>query len=368
VKEKSASHDEKYMARALSLARRGLGRTSPNPAVGAVVVNGGRIVGEGYHLWERKTHAEVIALERAGSKARGGDIYVTLEPCSHHGRTPPCADAIIASGIKNVYVAVEDPDPRVSGRGIRKLRKAALNVKVGLRRREALRVNEAYFFSVENSRPLVSLKLAMTMDARIATSSGESQWITGDRARHYAHRLRYLNDAVLVGSGTFKSDNPSLTVRWNRKKRITRVVLDSSASCISPGSRILESEDPVLVFHNRGRKPGFIPKGDCRIEYLGVPVKSGLLSWPHILEKLGERNIRSLLAEGGGEVAGSLIRSGYVDRLCLFYSPMFIGSEGFPAIGGLGVERLDDSFRFKTERIVRLGKDFCVEAKADNSV
>jgi len=362
VREQFSIQEKKFMGRALTLARRGLGRVSPNPAVGAVVVKNGEIVGEGYHLWERKTHAEVAALEQAGKRAEDGDIDVTLEPCSHYGRTPPCVESILKSGIRNVFVAVEDPDPRVSGRGLKKLRENSLQVKVGLCQDRALELNKIYFYSVANSRPLVTLKLAMSMDARIATESGDSKWITGSRARKYVHKLRFLSDAVLVGSGTFRTDDPLLNVRWNRNKRITRIILDSSASCLSAGSRILESEDPVLIFHDLDTTPGITPAGNCRVEYFGIPKQDGLLSWAHILEELGRRKIQSLLVEGGGEIAGSLIRQGYVNRLFLFYSPMFIGSEGFPGIRELGTESLSESFRFKTSRIIRLENDFCVEA------
>ena len=353
------------MKRALSLARRGLGRVSPNPAVGAVIAKDGAVVGEGYHLWAGKDHAEVVALEKAGSLAEGADIYVTLEPCSHYGRTPPCADAIIDSGISRVFVAVEDPDPRVSGRGIKRLRDNSLQVQVGLCRESALDINEAYFYSVANARPLVTLKLAMSMDARIATGNGDSRWITGSRARQYVHRLRFLNDAVLIGSGTFRADDPLLNVRWNKNKKITRVVLDSSASCLKADSRILESDDPVLVYHKQQAAPVSPAVDNHNVEYIGVPAKEGLLSWQHILDDLGRRNIRSLLAEGGGRIAGSLIRGNYVDKLFLFYSPMFIGSEGIPGIGELGAANLSEAIRFKTKRIIRVADDFCVEANVD---
>lgn len=365
MNEQFSAQDERFMRRALKLARRGLGRVSPNPVVGAVVVKDGVVAGEGYHLWDKLAHAEVIALERAGRLAEGADIYVTLEPCSHYGRTPPCVDAILSSGIRRVFVAIEDPDLRVSGTGISRLKAGGLQVKVGLCRREAFEINEPFFHSVITGRPLVTLKLAMSMDARIATENGESEWITGSESRKYVHRLRYLHDSILVGSGTFRADNPRLDVRWIKTKRITRVILDSSASCISPGSRILESGDPVLVFHDQAVTPSGpgIPAGN--LEYCGVPRGNGILSWQHILEELGRRNIRSVLTEGGGKVAGSLIRQGYVNRLCLFYSSMFIGSEGLPGIGSLDTTELSKSFRFRITRTRHLGNDLCVEGKVD---
>ena len=363
--EQFSIQDQKFMRRALKLAGRGLGRVSPNPAVGAVVVKNGVVVGEGYHLWDKLNHAEVIALERAGNQAEGADIYVTLEPCSHYGRTPPCVDAILSKGIRRVFAAIKDPDLRVSGTGITRLREEGLQVKVGLCRREAYDINEPYFHSVITGRPLVTLKLAMSMDARIATQNGQSQWITGRESRKYVHRLRFLHDSVLVGSGTFKADNPRLDARWVKAKRVTRVILDSSASCLSPGSRILESGDPVLVFHDQEVTPaGPIIPGKS-LEYCGVPRESGILSWRHILEELGRRRIRSVLTEGGGKVAASLIRQGYVNRLCIFYSSMFIGSEGLPGIGSLDTAELMKSFRFRITRTRRLGDDLCVEGRVD---
>ena len=353
--------EKKHMRRALALAGRGLGRVSPNPAVGAVVVRDGEIVGEGYHLWSKRDHAEIIALARAGSRAVGAELYVTLEPCSHHGRTPPCADAIIASGIRKVYVAVEDPNPLVSGRGIARLEKASIKVKTGLLRREAFDINEAFFHSVTSNLPFVTLKLAMSMDGRIATCRGDSRWITGEKARKYVHLLRYRNDAILVGSGTMRADDPSLDVRAARKKKITKIVLDSSASSVSGESRILRSKDPVILFHSEQISPlksGSMVDG---VEYIGVPGKTGLLSWPHILGELGKRNIRSVLAEGGGNVAGSLVKEGFVNKLCLFYGPLLIGSEGLPGVGPLGLGDLSGAFRLSINRCRVIGEDLCVE-------
>lgn len=359
------SRDLEYMKRALKLAARGLGRVSPNPAVGAVVVKNSEIVGEGYHLWKNVRHAEIIALERAGSKSAGADLFVTLEPCAHYGRTPPCVDAILSSGIRRVVAAVEDPDPRVSGEGISRLRKGGVRVDVGVCRQEAAELNEPFFYSVKRGRPLVTLKLAMSMDARIATATGESKWITGVEAREYVQRLRFLHDAVLVGSGTLKADNPRLDVRGRKKKSITRVLLDSSGSSLSPGMRLLESKDPVLVFHDILSSPSRIAVGDFNPEYCGVSGKDGMLSWPEILEELGRRGIRSLLVEGGGKVAASLIEQRRVNRLFLFYSPMFIGSEGVPGVGGLQTSLLSESFRFRVVRCARLGRDLLVEGRSN---
>jgi len=356
--------DCRFMELALELARKGLGRVSPNPAVGAVVVKEGKVVGSGCHLWEKTCHAETIALKEAGDAARGADIFVTLEPCSHHARTPPCADAIIASGIKRAVVAVEDPDPRVSGRGIAKLRGAGLQVDLGLCRRQAKEMNQAFFFSVLNGRPLVFLKLAMSMDARIATASGESKWITGQEAREYVHRLRFINDAVLVGSGTLKEDNPRLNIRGEVTKPITRIVLDSSGSSLVPGMKILDSEGRIILFHDTRIIPTRFASPGCPVEYCPVDRGDQGLKWEDILAELGRRNLRSILVEGGGRVAGNLIREGYADRLVFFYSPMLLGSEGLPGIGPLGIDRLSGSFRYRISNTFQLGDDLCVEAEA----
>ncbi len=365
MSEHFSPQSERFMRRALELARRGWGKVSPNPAVGAVVVKDGVIVGEGYHLWEKKDHAEVVALSRAGSRASGGDLYVTLEPCCHFGRTPPCVDAILASGIRNVFVAVEDPNPMVSGKGIARLRESSVNVESGLLRREALELNRFFFHSITTGLPFVTLKLAMSMDGRIATSQGDSRWITGEAARKYVHQLRYRHDAILVGSGTLKADDPSLDVRGSGKKQIIKVVLDSNASSVSSGSRILKSGDPVIVFYSSERIPVRPDWAVNKVEYIGVPENSRLLSWRHVLEELGKRQIRSLLVEGGGSIAGSLVKEGLVNGLCLFYGSMLIGSEGVPGVGRLNTGKLSEAFRFSLTRCSRFGNDLCVEGECE---
>lgn len=366
MNQQFSPHEMRFMKRAFTLARRGLGRVSPNPAVGAVVVKDEEIVGEGYHLWSKRDHAETIALAAAGRRAAGADLYVTLEPCSHHGRTPPCVDAILSSGIRNVFVAIEDPNPLVSGRGIARMKTAGIKVRVGLFGREAFKINEPFFYSVTNGIPFVTLKLAMSMDGRIATSRGDSRWITGDKARRYVHLLRFRNDAILVGAGTVRADDPSLDVRGARKKQIIKIVLDSSASTVTSASRILQSGDPVIVFHSEkcsAPRAGSVIEG---VEYVGVPVKRGLLSWVHILQELGKRNIRSVLVEGGGSVAGSLVKEGFVNRLCLFYGSLLIGSDGLPGVGLLDTVELSEAFRFSITRCRLLGGDLCVEGSVNS--
>ncbi|RPI27190.1 MAG: bifunctional diaminohydroxyphosphoribosylaminopyrimidine deaminase/5-amino-6-(5-phosphoribosylamino)uracil reductase RibD, partial [Acidobacteria bacterium] len=236
------------MKRALRLARRGVGRVSPNPLVGAVIVKDGIIVGEGYHVYERKDHAEVVALRAAGPLARGADLHLNLEPCSHFGRTPPCVESIIQAGIRRVSIATLDPNPLVSGQGIEALRKHGIEVHEGICREEALRLNEKFFHFIQTGRPFVLLKLAMTLDGRIATASGESRWITGEAARRIVHGWRYEYDALLVGVNTVLADDPSLDTRGSRQKPLTKVILDSGLRTPAT-ARLFSTPGAVVIFH-----------------------------------------------------------------------------------------------------------------------
>lgn len=349
------------MRKALALARKGAGQASPNPMVGAVVVKAGTIVARGYHVWDRKDHAEVIALAQAGNSSQGADLYVTLEPCAHQGRTPPCIDRILASKIRRVFVAVEDANPLVKGKGIAFLRDRGLEVNVGLCREAALKLNAPFFHFIRTQKPFVTLKLAMTLDGRIATRSGESKWITGPQARSYVQRMRFESDAILVGSGTISKDDPSLNVRWRLKKPITKVVLDSRLQ-VPPGSRLFESDDPVILFHSSSISQS-AKEGLARMaELIGVSKADGFLRWDEILSALGKKRINSLMVEGGSRVAGTLLACGLANRLVFFYGARLIGSTGLPAIGELRVDKLDLAPSYEIERIKRLGKDFVVEA------
>ncbi len=347
------------MRRALRLAVRGYGRTNPNPMVGAVVVQSGRIVGEGYNVYEKQDHAEVVALRRAGRKARGADLFVTLEPCSHFGRTPPCVDVIERTGIRRVWVAVEDPNPLVRGKGIRYLRERGIEVDVGLCRSEAAELNASFFHFIVHRRPYVTLKLAMTLDGKIATRTGDSKWITGPRARRLVHRLRYGADAILVGIGTVLRDDPSLDVRWSRQNRITKVVLDTGLRC-SPKARLFDSGDSVVLFHRSDLPESSSRRFQDRAEIVAVPRKDTGLAWPEILDELGRRSVVDLLVEGGARVATSLLSEGLVNRVALFYGPMLVGADGLSGIGGLGTARLSDSLRLRDLRVRRMGEDMFV--------
>ncbi len=351
------------MKRAILLARRGEGRTAPNPLVGAVVVKEGRIVGEGYHVFEKRDHAEVVALRRAGTRSAGAALYVTLEPCAHFGRTPPCVDRIVESGIQQVFMAVPDPNPDVTGGGGGTLRSRGIAVHQGLCRDQAVRLNESYFYFAKRRRPFSRLKLALTLDGMIATGSGDSQWITGEAARREVQRLRYQHDAILVGVNTVLRDDPSLNVRWRRGNRITKVVLDSRLRT-PQDARLFDSQDPVIIFHSAGvPAPGPIAS---RARLIPVVEKRGRLDWDEILDALGREPITSLLIEGGSQVAASALKAGVVQKVSFFYGPKIIGESGLPGIADLDVKRLPQALQLQGTRLRRLGNDFLVEAYLKN--
>ncbi len=349
-----------FMTRALELAKRGTGLASPNPMVGAVVVSAGRVVGEGYHIYQKRDHAEVIALARAGEKARGSDLYVTLEPCVHFGRTPPCVQAVLESGVKRVFVALEDPNPLVAGRGIAALREAGVEVIEGACAPQAELLNEKFFHFIRTGRPFVVLKLALSLDGRIATCSGESKWITGPEARSLAHRLRFECDAVLVGIRTLLLDDPLLTVRGRRTKSILRIVLDSELQT-PPTARLFGAPDRVVIFHRRDLPPGRSAAFPEHVELVPVDRGAAGLDWRQILEELGRRRVTSVLVEGGARVAASALSQRVVQKLDLFYGPKLIGGDGLPGIDVLGVRRIDEAIDVARCRVRRVGTGFLVE-------
>jgi len=360
--------DRRFLARAIALAGRARGRTSPNPMVGAVVVSGGRVIGEGWHTRPGAPHAEVVALERAGARARGARLYVNLEPCCHHGRTPPCTDAILAAGVAEVVASMRDPDRRVNGRGVRVLRGAGVRVRVGGLRREAAQLNEAFLRWQRAGSPFVTLKAGMTVDGRIATSSGESRWITSPAARAAARRLRRRHDAVVVGVGTILADDPVL--RTGGADAVldggpARVVLDSRLRT-PPGARILRSAGgPVLVITAAGAPAG----RRRRLERAGAVVievagGAGGVDIREALRELGRRGLANVLIEGGGEVLGSALDAGIGDRVVLFIAPRLLGGRtARPAFGGTGPGRLAESAELRSPRLRRVGADWLVEAR-----
>lgn len=350
---------EKWMRRALTLAARGRGLASPNPLVGAVVVKDGEAVGEGYHRYDRVRHAEVIALEKAGERAAGADLYVTLEPCCHTGRTPPCVGAIIRAQVRRVFVATRDPNPQVRGRGIAELRRHGVEVRVGLLEEEAQHLNRPFFFAMEHHRPWVTLKLAVTLDGRIAAWDGSSRWITGEVSRRAVHRLRFEADAVLVGIGTVLADDPSLDVRGVRRKRIVKVILDSHLR-IPSAARLFSSGDPVLIFHGPDVAGSERRRLAARAELVGVRRFRGGLDWRRLLEELDRRQIRQLLVEGGSRVATSLLAQVRPLELVLFFAPKILGADGLQAVGSLGKRTLADALALGDVTVRRSGEDFVV--------
>lgn len=350
------------MAAALDLARRGLGRVWPNPAVGCVLVRQGRVVARGWTQPGGRPHAEAEALRRAGAGARGATAYVTLEPCSHHGRTPPCADALIAAGIARAVVAMEDPDPRVSGAGLARLREAGIKLDLGLGESEAGEINAGFFLRIRERRPLITLKLAMTLDGRIATRTGESRWITGEAARARAHLLRARHDAVMVGSGTVLADDPLLNVRLPGLGRQSplRIVLDGRmrlplTSALVAGARQMPTWLVALGGGDRHRRHAYEDSG---VEVIEVPASGeGVIDLKPMLQILAEKGLTRILAEGGARLAAALLREHLVDRLAIFRAPSLIGGDGLPAADGFGLSRLAEQPLFQPEETVWLGSD-----------
>jgi len=348
-----------FMRLALREARRGLGRTSPNPAVGAVLVKGGRVVARGHHVRAGSPHAEVVAIRRAGARARGADLYTTLEPCDHFGRTPPCTLAILEAGVRRVFVGSRDPNPLVDGRGIARLRRAGVAVARDVLRDECDAVNAPWFRFITAGRPHVTLKAAVTLDGKIATRTGDSRWVTGPEARREAHRLRHRADAVLVGAGTARADDPRLTARLPGGRDPLRVVLDSRLRL--PSSLRLfrqRSGAPTLVAHVSGR-----PRPRPGVEYLRCRGRGGRVSLPDLLGRLASRGVVDLLVEGGAEVHAAFLRQGLADRVELFLAPSIVGGDGVPWSGALGVRRMADALRLVDVEVRRAGEDLVVSGR-----
>ena len=351
--------DIRFMSRALELANNGIGLVSPGPLVGCVIVDEhASVVGEGFYVFEDIKHAETLALDMAGGRARGGTAYVSLEPHAHHGRTPPCTDALIAAGIKRVVAPIEDLNPKVSGNGFEHLRNAGIEVQVGLLATEAAKLNEAYMHYMRTGRPFVHLKLAMSLDGKIATRVGDARWITGAESRARAHELRHRYDAIMVGIGTASIDDPLLTDRSElpRRKPLLRVILDGEAQ-LSPQSQLARtaSENPVLLFA-RQQAPEDKING---LEKKGVEVvRAAKRDLKSILEELGSRSVQSVLVEGGAEVSGSLFDTGLVNKFTFFIAPKVVGGSSAPsAIGGLGVERMSEAMQLENVEVVHQGED-----------
>jgi diaminohydroxyphosphoribosylaminopyrimidine deaminase/5-amino-6-(5-phosphoribosylamino)uracil reductase len=345
------------------LAERGRYTVAPNPLVGAVIGRDGSVLSEGWHSRAGEDHAEIVAINKAGGSVRGATLYVTLEPCNHHGRTPPCVGAILRAGISRVVIGHLDPDPRMQGRSVGILREAGVEVDV-VDDPAFERQNEQFLHHMRTGRPFVHLKLATTLDGRIAASGGDSRWVTGEDARLRAHELRAEAGAVLVGANTVRVDDPMLTPRSLpvRSPRITRVVLDPRLAT-SPESKLARSagEAPVVVFASESK----LEVPEIELERLGVevvatpPSEEGLDLF-YVLDELGGRGIKGLLVEGGGETATRFVRKGLADKLTLFYAPKLLGSEGVPMIGDLRATKVAESLQFSVSEVAKVGNDVAV--------
>ncbi|MBA3806678.1 MAG: bifunctional diaminohydroxyphosphoribosylaminopyrimidine deaminase/5-amino-6-(5-phosphoribosylamino)uracil reductase RibD [Acidobacteria bacterium] len=348
------------MHRALQLAARGAGQVSPSPLVGCVIADAvGEKVGEGFYLYERIKHAETLALEEAGTKAEGATAYVSLEPHAHHGRTPPCTDALIRAGVKRVVAPIEDPNPKVSGKGFAHLRAAGLRVEMGLLAQEAARLNEKYIHFMRHARPFIHLKLASSLDGRIATRTGDSRWITGEHSRARVHELRHEYDAILVGSGTAINDNPLLTDRSGKPRRLplTRVLLDPRLRLSTDSKLALTARDaPVLVFTSESADASAVEA----LERRGIEVLRGRdgRNLNKMLTQLGQRSIQSVLVEGGARVAGAFLDAGLVDKVSFFIAPLIIGGcDAASAVGGSGAEKIAAAIRLSDVEFKQHGPD-----------
>ncbi len=360
-------NDVTLMRRALGLAARGAGLTSPNPMVGAVIVKDSQVVGEGFHAAAGQPHAEIEALAVAGARARGGTVYVTLEPCAHQGRTAPCALALVAAGLARVVVAAVDPNPLVNGRGIEALRRAGLSVQLGVLAEEAEVVNRAFFTRMRRGRPHVTLKAAVTLDGKLADRHGHSRWITGDAARAEAHRLRSLADAIVIGAETALHDDPALTVRLDRPwpREPYRVVVDSRAR-LPPTARVIHAATPsrAVVAVARGateeRVRSLRGAGATVVE---CPGHGGRVDLEWLLRWLAEREVTALLLEGGAELNAGFLDRELVDRAVLFMAPMVLGGRAAPsAVGGVG-RVLADAVRLREVEVRWAGDDIVVEGE-----
>ena len=359
--------DQRWMKLCLQAARRGRGQVSPNPLVGAAVVRGGRLVAQGHHARFGSDHAEVAALKKAGRRARGATLYATLEPCAHWGKTPPCVDTIVKSGVARVVVAMRDPHPLVNGRGFAALKRAGIPTAVGTLQAEARALNEGYLSALTRRRPIVTLKAGMTLDGKIATASGESRWITSPAARRMAHRMRAENDAILVGIGTVIQDRPRLTARPSppARRQPIRVVLDTNLS-MSPRSPMLRERrgGRVIVYAARGptARRAAIEKAGAEVVIAGRG--RGGVDIRQVLGDLAARGVQTLLVEGGAEVAWSFLAGRAVDRVAFFVAPRIAGGRAaVPVVGGEGVRRLSEAFAVEDVAVRRIGPDLLITGR-----
>ncbi len=363
-----ADSDEKMMRRALALARRGVGKTSPNPAVGCVIVKDGEIVSEGWHKKAGGPHAEVNALAMAGARSKGADAYVTLEPCSHFGKTPPCADALIEAGVARVFAGMVDPNPLVAGKGLERLRSAGIEAVAGILEDSCRLVNEPFIKHVTTGLPFVILKSALTLDGKTATTTGDSRWITNERSRRYVHRLRSGVDAIMVGVGTVIADDPQLTSRIPGGKDPLRVIVDSRLR-IPLDARLLRQksqartlvatlvDDDARSAPIRGSGAGLVI---CR-------EKDGWVDLHYLMARLGAMGVQSVLLEGGSTLAGEMLRQGLIDKFLFFYAPKLVGGDGPGPFAGKGAARMEDAIKLGSMTYTRFGDDILIEGYPESA-
>ncbi|AYO31577.1 MAG: diaminohydroxyphosphoribosylaminopyrimidine deaminase [Thermoanaerobacteraceae bacterium] len=356
--------DKFFMERALRLAEKGVGSTSPNPMVGAVLVKDGEIIGEGFHKKAGEPHAEVLALKQAGERARGAELFVTLEPCSHYGRTPPCVQAIIKAGVTGVVAAMEDPNPLVSGRGIKMLEEAGIQVRVGVMEERARKLNEVFIKYITTKKPFVVGKIAQSLDGKIALSSGISRWITGEPARIRAHELRSRYDAVMVGIGTVLADDPLLTCRLpGREKDPVKIVVDSTLK-IPVNARLFQDSGKVIIAATQkaDRQKMRVLK-ELGADIIETESNGGdMVNLPQLFEILGTMGITGVLVEGGSRLLASLSKEELLDKLIIFVAPRLIGAEGLSSVGNLFVDELKKTPRFTIGSLEQIGEDIMLEA------
>ena len=354
------------MLRALNLARKG--KTTPNPMVGAVIVKKDQIIAEGFHPYAGGPHAEIVALRKAGNKARGADLYVNLEPCCHIGRTPPCTDTIIQSGIRTVFAGMKDPNRLVQGKGIRALKAAGIKVSIGMMKKDCEKLNEVFIKVIKTRMPFVTIKTAMSLDGKIATRKGDSQWISGIRSRSFVHELRSQHDAILVGTNTIIQDNPLLTCRLEKKgiAHPTRIVLDRR-NRIPLKAKVFANGNTQRVIYVSG--PGLSVRREKSLTKKNIEVlkgKIGKLGFDlrYLMKLLVQKDLTSILIEGGSEINSSAFSAGIVDKVFAFICPILVGGQQAPGpIGGMGIDKITKAISLKNMKVIQLGEDLMVEAE-----
>ena len=355
--------DNYFMREAIRLARKGIGKTSPNPVVGAVIVKNGKVIGRGYHKKCGDWHAEIYAIKDSNGDVKGATAYITLEPCCHYGKTPPCVDTLIKEKIGRVLVGTLDPNPSVNSKGIKTLKSKGIKVDIGILEDECRELNEHYFKFIKSGIPYVTIKYAQTLDGRIATKTGNSQWISSEALRKYVHRLRAVNDCIMVGVGTVIADDPQLTVRYAKGHNPLRVVVDSKLRIPVKSSVLRDNNSHLTIIATTSKAPS---RKVTAVKNLGAEVlvvkkdKNGGVSLRGLLRELGKRGITSVIVEGGSEIVTSLLKANLVDKMMILTAPKIMG-KGVEAIGDLGVCKIKDTIKFSSFKTMRKGDDFVFE-------